>query len=134
MARNGKRLGFLPNWRIFSYVILLFNLIMLIWAISAGASGSGQPDNCNGLSAHACNEAQNAGAGIAVVLIIVIWAIVDVILGILWLVTNRSKTRDCPACGRDVKKGQFVCKGCGFDFRSALQPGYGAPPAPPSVP
>lgn len=129
MARNGKRLGFLPNWRIFSYIIVLFNLIMLIWVIAGIASGSGTPSDCGGLDAQTCNDAQNVGTGIAVVALVIIWAVVDVILGILWLVTNRKRTRDCPACGRDVKKGLFVCRNCGYDFRAAL-PGYQGTAAP----
>lgn len=116
MARNGKRLGFLPGWRIFTYVILAINLIFLIWVIAGANSGNGQPTDCNGLDAQTCNDAQNAGTAIGVGLIIVLWAIVDLILGVLWLITNR-KTRDCPVCGHNVKKGQMQCRNCGHDFR-----------------
>lgn len=130
MARNGKRLGFLPNWRIFSYVILLFNLAMLAWVIGGVASTSGTPDDCGSLSTQACNDAQDVGAGIAIMAIVAIWVVGDIILGVLWLVTNRKSTRDCPACGRDVKKGLFVCRSCGYDFRAALPGAHRPMPGP----
>lgn len=137
MAKNGKRLGFLPDWRIFTYVILVVNLIFLIWIIT-GASSGDDKKNCSGLTAQQCHDANTVGKGIGVALIIILWVIIDVILAILWLITNRKK-RDCPVCGHSVKKGQFTCKNCGHDFRNQYQQqpqGYpqgqqnGPPPGP----
>lgn len=132
MTKRDKRLGFLPHWRIFTYVILAFNLLMLIWVIAGAAGGSGQPTDCGVLDAETCNDASDAGTAIGVALLIMLWAFGDIILGILWLITNRKKTRECPACGHDVKKGIFVCNRCGYDFRSALagppMAGHGTPP------
>ncbi|WP_406691989.1 hypothetical protein REH65_08335 [Saccharopolyspora sp. ID03-671] len=48
------------------------------------------------------------------------WVAGDVILGILWLVT-KPRTRDCPACGRTIKRGQMTCKSCGYDFAQAAR-------------
>jgi ribosomal protein L37E len=31
---------------------------------------------------------------------------------------TRPKTRDCPRCGNDVKKGVTVCDACGFNYNS----------------
>lgn len=131
MAKNGKRLGFLPGWRIFTYVILLFNLLMLIWVIAAVASSSGTPSDCGSLDAATCNDAESVGTGIGIALLVIFWALIDVILGVLWLVTNRKKTRSCPVCGQDVKKGVLQCKSCGYDFRSQLQPQPAMPGYPP---
>ncbi|WP_375475978.1 hypothetical protein [uncultured Jatrophihabitans sp.] len=116
MARNGKRLGFLPGWRIFSYVIVIFNLIMLIWVIAGSVAAQHDDSSCGSLDAKTCQDAKDVGTAIGVTALIVIWVIVDIILGILWLVTNR-KTRDCPVCGHGVKRGAFQCRNCGFDFR-----------------
>jgi rubredoxin len=65
------------------------------------------------------------GTGIGVGLIIVLWALGDVILGVLWLVTKPHK-RYCPACGNTVRKGVMRCGSCGFDFKQA----FGDPPGP----
>jgi hypothetical protein len=128
MARNGKRLGFLPGWRIFSYVILAFNVLMLVWVIAGAASNSGHATNCGSLDQQTCDSATHAGTAIGVGILIVFWALLDVILAVLWLVTNRKKSRPCPACGTPVKNGEFQCGRCGFDFRAALppQPSYPA--------
>jgi hypothetical protein len=120
-ARPRKRLGFLPDWRVFTYVILIVNLIFFIWAISAGASGAGHASDCGTLSQQTCDDAAHAGAGIAVGIIIFIWAAVDVILGIVWLITRPTK-RHCPVCGTNVRKGQTECVSCGYDFRTGAHP------------
>ena len=136
MARNGKRLGFLPDWRIFTYIILVVNLIFLIWII-AGASSSNDTSkkSCGSLDVKTCNDAQNVGKGIGATIIIVLWVLVDIILLVLWLITNRKK-RECPVCGHNVKKGQMQCKSCGHDFRAAAhspqQPGYVQQQQPPA--
>jgi hypothetical protein len=131
-----KRLGFLPGWRIFTYVILAFNLLMLIWVIAGAASANGTPTDCGTLDAQTCNDAADAGTAIGVGILIVLWVFGDIILGILWLVTNRGKKRDCPVCGKGVKKGAVTCRSCGFDFRAAggQQMGWMPPPgAPPQA-
>lgn len=115
MARNGKRLGFLPDWRILTYLILVINLLFLLWIIT-GVSASNGP--CKGLSARVCNDAANTGKGIGVFVIVVFWVIVDIILGVIFLITNRGGKRDCPACGRGVKRGVTVCGSCSYDFVS----------------
>ena len=126
MAKNGKRLGFLPGWRKGTYIILIFNLLMLAWVVSGAASASGTPTDCGTLSEEACNAASDVGTGIGVFLLLVLWAIGNVILGVIWLVTNRKKTRDCPVCGHDVKKGVVTCQACGHDFRVPAAASSGA--------
>jgi hypothetical protein len=70
------------------------------------------------------------GAGIGIMFILFLWAMVDVILGVTWLVTNKSK-RSCPACGQNVKKGLTVCPSCQFNFTAAAGGGFGGPMLPP---
>ncbi len=116
-----KRLGFLPDWRVFTYVILLVNLIFLIWIIAGAASTSGHATDCGTLTQQTCDNARNVGAGIGIGIIIFLWAAVDAILGIVWLVTRPNK-RPCPVCGSNVRKGQTDCVACGYDFRSGAHP------------
>ena len=72
--------------RKFSWFILAVNVLFLVWII-VGAS-SAKPANCGSLSAADCTTATQVGTGIGVVLIIVLWAVVDVILGVIWLITR----------------------------------------------
>jgi ribosomal protein L37AE/L43A len=36
------------------------------------------------------------------------------------LTKNRNK-RDCPVCGKGVKRGVVQCDSCGYDFRHGRQ-------------
>jgi len=126
-SAKARRLRF-PHWRFFSWVILAFNLIMLIWVITAISSNA---RSCSGLTGDALTncEAGNVGTGIGVGLLFIFWALGDVILGVLWLVT-RPRTRDCPVCGNNVRRGVMQCRACGYDFGQQLRssaPGAGPP-------
>lgn len=75
--------------KIVKWLFIGFNVLMLIWLISAfGATGEALND--------AASEAEQAGtaigATIATGLILGIWAIGDVILGIFVLLTRGEKT------------------------------------------
>lgn len=52
-----------------------------------------------------------------------IWAVINIILYILYRVTAKSKSRTCPACGSGVKVGITKCEKCGFDFMKAASGG-----------
>ena len=108
------------SWRKTTWLILFVQVIFIIWIIVGVASAS---DNCAGVDADyldACQAGTAVGAGIGVGLIIVLWAMVDVILGVIWLVTGRNR-RNCPACGRGAKQGITLCTGCGHDFARAAR-------------
>ncbi len=113
----------MPRWRFMTWLILAFNLLMAAWLIF-GVGGAVDNADCGSQVDQAAQEACEAGtavgAGIGGVLIFVLWALGDVILGVIWLVTKSSK-RDCPGCGHAVKKGRTECSRCGFDFRSGGQ-------------
>jgi hypothetical protein len=126
----------MPKWRPFTWVILVINALFLIWIISGIAGNS---SNCSGLSGQeldTCQSATAVGTGIGVAIIVVFWALVDVILGVIWLVTRR-KGRSCPVCGNDVKRGLTRCSSCGYDFAAgvaqAQQAGPQVPAPPPSA-
>lgn len=126
-SRPHKGRRWLPQWRVFTWIILAFNLIMLIWAITGASTGK----SCKGLTGDALTNCQagNVGTGIGVGLIILLWALGDVILGVVWLVTKPHK-RHCPVCGNPVRKGVMRCGECGFDF---AQVGQWRPPPPPGT-
>jgi hypothetical protein len=71
-------------------VILAINALFLIWMIAgAGGAASDVPNWCYtaDLAKHWPSMCGNAGAAVAAV-IILFWGFVDVILGVVWLVTN----------------------------------------------
>jgi hypothetical protein len=129
----------MPSWRPLTWVILAVQVLFIIWIVAGANSAS---DSCSTDEySDACRAGQAIGMAIGMGLIIFLWALVDVILGVIWLVTNKSK-RTCPACGRNVKNGLLVCTTCGFDFAAAARgQGYGVgpqgpypPPSPPPPP
>lgn len=77
--------------RIFTWIILAINVLFLVWAIAAGVSGSGNASNCGTLDQQTCNDAAHAGTAIGIGLLIFLCAAVDVILGIIWLVTRKRE-------------------------------------------
>lgn len=110
------------NLRKLTWFILVVNALFLFWIIGGVGATS---DNCAGLTGDdldLCQAGTAIGAGIGVTFIIFLWMAVDIILGIIWLVTNK-KGRDCPACGTTAKKGVTVCKQCGHDFAAAAARG-----------
>jgi RNA polymerase subunit RPABC4/transcription elongation factor Spt4 len=109
-----------PRWRKMTWFIVVVNVLFLIWLI-AGAGAAAE--NCEGLVGEdldICEAGTAVGATIGAGIIIFLWVLVDIILGILWLVTNRGR-RVCPACGEDVKRGVTVCPNCGHDFAAAAR-------------
>jgi len=68
--------------RIFLWVFLAVQALFIIWIITGVNASSSNTSSCGSLSAKACQDAQNAGTGIGVFLIIVLWVLVDIILGI----------------------------------------------------
>ena len=52
--------------------------------------------------------------------LIVLVAIV-LVLWLLAVLVRRQVRRECPACGKWVKRGNLKCKGCGYAFRRAVR-------------
>lgn len=76
--------------RIFMWFFLVVQLLFLI-AVIAGISSGGDTSNCGSLSQADCEAAGQIGTGIGVALIFVAWAIVDVILGIGYIVVKLAR-------------------------------------------
>jgi len=70
--------------RIFMWVFLAIQVIFLIWIITGAMSGSGTPDDCGVLDKETCNDAETAGTAIGVGIVILLWALTDIILGITY--------------------------------------------------
>jgi hypothetical protein len=74
--------------KIVKWVFILFNVLMIVWLIS-GLAGAGEAMN------NTVNDAERAGAAIGTTLgvgmLVVLWALGDVILGMFVLFTRRKK-------------------------------------------
>jgi hypothetical protein len=91
--------------RPFGWVIIVINAL-LIYSFTAGVIEIG------------AEESGDITAGIYIFISLIIMAVVNVVLYVLYRVTGGSK-RGCPACGIGVKKGLTVCPSCNFDFMKA---------------
>lgn len=74
--------------RKFSWFILAVQVLFIVWII-AGIASAGD----NGCTTKACNDASAVGTTLGVGIIVFLWVMVDVILGVIWLVTNNRKPR-----------------------------------------
>lgn len=75
--------------RVFMWVFLAIQALFIVWIVSATAGAS---DNCAGevgSALEACQAGTAVGAGIGIFLILFLWMIVDVILGVTYLITRR---------------------------------------------
>jgi hypothetical protein len=85
--------------RPFGWVIIAINLYFL-YTFSKGVVDLGEDDLAVGMFAF---------------MFLFIWAIINLILYVLYRVTAR-KQRKCPACDSNVKTGLTTCPKCNFDF------------------
>ncbi len=93
------------NIRPFGWVIIAINVYFL-YALSKGVYEIGNDDG------------SDAAVGIYVFVSLIVWAVINVVLYVLYRVTG-GKKRECPACGQNVKKGLTICPSCSFDFMKA---------------
>jgi len=98
-----------------SWVIIAVNLFF-VYATFSGLSGASK--SCDGLSGDdlsVCQAGTAIGASLGVGIILFFWVLIDLILLVIWLVTNKNQ-RECPKCGRRVKRGLTECAKCGYQF------------------
>jgi hypothetical protein len=74
--------------KVVKWVFILFNVLMLIWLVSACAA-------VGDISANAVNDAERAGAaigaGIGMTFLLFVWGVGDLVLGLFVLFTRRKK-------------------------------------------
>jgi hypothetical protein len=101
--------------RFMSWVLIAWNAVVLIWVVAAIAT---RPSRDCPPGDQLCRDASDVGTGIGVGLILVLWFIGFVALSLVWFMT-RPRTRLCPACGTDARRGETACRRCGRDFAAA---------------
>ena len=95
------------NIRLFGWIIIGINVYFL-YALSKGVYDIGY------------DGGGDAAVGIYVFVSLIVWAVINVVLYVLYRVTG-GKRRECPACGHNVKKGLTICPSCNFDFLKAAR-------------
>ncbi len=76
--------------RIFLWVFLAVQVLFIVWII-AGASSGTDTSNCGSLDAATCKSASQVGTGIGVVLIILVWAVVDFFMAVIYGIYRLAK-------------------------------------------
>lgn len=99
------------KWRKMTWVLLIWCALIFAWMIV----GAGEA-NCDDEATEELRTACEAGAGVGILLIALVGFFGFTFLAIIWFMT-RPRTKECPRCGEDVKKGRMTCKACGYDFR-----------------
>ena len=128
------------RWRKMTWVMLLWVAATIAFIVLVNNVGVDETrEDC---LADATTEAARSLCDAGTTLAGAAWTIIGVVLGfigffvltVIWFATRPK--RHCPACGRDVKKGQTVCRKCGFDLAAAARgympgaPGSALPPPP----
>jgi hypothetical protein len=116
LRRKGEEGSLMPSWRPFTWVILSVQLAFAIWlVVDVTRSDTTCPKD---QFDEFCQAGKTLGITVGVVFILVIWALIDVILGVSWVVTN-DNLRTCPDCGGRSKNGCLVCPDCEYEFVAA---------------
>lgn len=78
--------------RVFMWFFLVVQLVFIIWLVAGISSTGSTPADTGGvLTQEEANSARDAGAAIGVFLIFVVWAIVDFILGVGYLIVKMAR-------------------------------------------
>ena len=91
----------MKNLRPFAWVIIVLNAYFLI-SYFMGIDGT----------------ESDIAIGLGFIFLIFWLAIMNTFLCVLYRITG-DKKRECPACGKGVKKGITVCPSCNYDFFKA---------------
>lgn len=93
-----------------TWAIVIWCVLILAWMVGGVSS-----TDCEEETSEAARAGCEAGTGLGVALIALVGFFGFVFLALIWFMT-RPKTRTCPRCGEDVRKGQMTCPACQFDF------------------
>lgn len=95
-----------------------WNGLMAVWFVSWMVEIGGHNDCVTSSFRASCESGRNAGIGLGFMVLLVVAAAGNVVLGVLWMV-GRPSARPCPVCGTPVVTGTTRCTSCRHDFRAA---------------
>jgi hypothetical protein len=99
----------MTSWRPLTWFVLVVQGLFIWWLFAGMSNISQQTAECaNQAYSDACEAGTAIGASIGIGMIIFLWALIDVILGVIWMVTNKSRLPKAP-------KGMYAarCARCG---------------------
>jgi hypothetical protein len=116
----------MTSWRPLTWFILVVQGLFIWWLIAGMSNVSQQSAECaNQAYTDACKTGTAIGASIGIGMIIFLWALIDVILGVIWMVTNKTHLPKAPAgmyatkcarcgAGQNLPMGQaeYTCWQC----------------------
>jgi hypothetical protein len=76
---------------VFAWVVVAINVLFVVWVVTGLLNAGGQCAGLTGDELESCEMGRDIGTGIGVVLVVFFWAAVDLILGVLFLVTRRQR-------------------------------------------
>jgi hypothetical protein len=119
------------SWRPLTWVIIVVQLLFTWWLIASMGSVADNVETCPEVAVDTLSSCEAGNAGTAIggtmvfFMIIFLWALIDIILGVIWMVTNKARKAkapkgmyavSCARCGvgQNLPKGQaeFTCWQC----------------------
>jgi len=70
---------------------LVVQVLFIIWIVVGVSGNSSDAIDCGTLSQQACNDVRDVGTGIGVFIIVVVWIIVDFLMGLIYGIYRLAK-------------------------------------------
>lgn len=86
-----KKRRLFPKWRKATWALVIWCTLILVWAIAGGGSAANECANEAGteyLSAESAQSACEVGAGIGIILILIIGFFGFIVLSLIWLMSR----------------------------------------------
>src|SRR5690349_4566071 len=77
--------------RWFMWTFLVVQLLFVIWILTGIVTVSEGPGDCSGLDDRTCMDAYTTGAAIGFGFVLAIWAAVDLVLGLTYLIIRVNR-------------------------------------------
>ena len=77
--------------RIFMWVFLAVQVLFIVWIIAGLGGNAGKATDCGSLDQDTCETAEDVGASIGIFLVVILWMIVDFLMGVGYAVYRLAR-------------------------------------------